>query len=196
MNPVLISVDSSGKIWVACRDSSVAVRIDPNGGPLVVAEGQTNHVGLVDMVVGLGDETETSWFPSGLQTAAKPYNYSDMTGFNERVVNAALQPYKGYWMAVNDSGHALQLWNQVSWTAALTNGCTVEAYVRAAETRTDLGSAPFEPVTNGVNVPAIRGRFIEVRLGMMRDDPSKRPVVYDVTVHGVSSGLAGGYILG
>jgi hypothetical protein len=27
-----------------------------------------------------------------------------MTGFNERVVNPGMKPFKGYWIVVNDSG--------------------------------------------------------------------------------------------
>ena len=177
-----ISVDAAGKIWAACYDASTAVRIDPHAGPLsVTSDGQTNHVGLVDMVVGVGVD-------------AHPYNYSDMTGFNARVVNPSLKPLKGYWMVVNDSGNAGQLWNLVSWTSS-TNDCTVEVYVRASDDRPGLGSAIFVQATNHAAFPAIRGRFIEVRLSMTRDDASKQPAVYDLTLYGRSSGFAGDYFL-
>jgi hypothetical protein len=188
-----ISVDASGKIWAGCFDSDTAVRIDPNAGRLVVVDGQTNHVGLVDMVVDLSNG---SWYPdpyTGLE--AHPYNYSDMTGFNTRVVNPGLKPLKGYWMVINDSGNAGQLWNRVSWTAALTNGCSIEVYVRAADDRQALGSEVFVPATNNVSVSQIRGRYIEVRLAMTRDDSSKQPVLYDLTLYGVSSGFAGDLFL-
>ena len=125
-----------------------------------------------------------------------PYNYSDTTGANVRVANPRLKPLKGYWMIVNDSGNVGQLWNKVSWNAGgLTNGCCIEVYVRASDERTGLGSAVFVPVTNNVPFPAIRGRYIEVRLGMIRDDPSKQPVLYDLTLYGVSSALVGDYFL-
>jgi hypothetical protein len=122
---------------------------------------------------------------------AAPYNYSDMTGFNERVVNPGLKPLKGYWIAIKDGGNAGQLWNKVSWSAALTNGCSIEVFVRGADQRTGLGSATFVEVTNGVSFPSIRGRFVEVRLGMIRDDSSKQPVLYDLTLSGTSSGFEG-----
>jgi hypothetical protein len=122
-------------------------------------------------------------------------NYSDITGFNVRVVNPGLEPFKGYWIAVNDSGNAGQLWNKVSWNAAVTNGCAVEVFVRAADAREDLGAEKFVGVTNGVSFPAIRGRYIEVRLGMIRDDASKQPAVYDLTLYGSSSGFAGEFYL-
>jgi subtilisin-like proprotein convertase family protein len=197
-----ISVDASGKIWAGCYDSDTAVRIDPNAGPMVavtnviagVTNIVTNYVGLVDLVVDLGDG---GWYPSPYNVEAQPYNYSDMTGFNERVVNPGLKPLKGYWMVVNDSGNLGQLWNKVCWTAAsaLTNGCSVEVYVRAADERTDLSLATFVQATNNTPFPSIRGRFIEVRLGMTRDDPSKQPILYDLTLYGVSSGFAGDYFL-
>jgi hypothetical protein len=192
--PPGVSVDAAGKIWAGCWNSDTAVRIDPAAGPLVVVDGQTNHVGLVDMMVDLGDGT---WHTSPYNLEAQPYNYSDMTGFNVRVVNPSLKPLKGYWMVVNDSGNAGQLWNKVSWTAdaAATNGCSVEVCVRASDDRNGLGSEVFVPATNNVFFPSIRGRFIEVRLAMTRDDPSKEPVVYDLTLYGESSGFAGDYFL-
>jgi hypothetical protein len=193
--PTGVSVDAAGKIWVGCWPSDTAVRIDPNAGRLVVTpDGQTNHVGLVDMMVGLGDGT---WHQAPYNQPAHPYNYSDMTGFNVRVVNPSLAPLKGYWVVVNDSGNAGQLWNKVSWNAdaALTNGCSIEVYVRAADERQWLGSEVFVPATNNVFFPSIRGRFIEVRLGMSRDEPSKEPVLYDLTLYGISSGFAGDYFL-
>ena len=164
------------------------VWIDPNAGPLVVRDGQTNHIGLVDMVVDLSNG---SWYPDNYKQPAHPYNYSDMTGFNTRVVNPGLKPLKGYWIAVNDSGNAGQLWNKVLWSAPPVEGCSIEVYVRAADDREGLGSEVFVPVTNNVAFPAIRGRYIEVRLAMTRDDASKQPLVYDLTLYGISSGFIG-----
>jgi subtilisin-like proprotein convertase family protein len=188
-SPTGVSVDAAGKIWAGCLASDTATRIEPNAGPLVVTpDGETNHVGLVDMIVDLGNGT---WHPFPYNVEANPYNYSDMTGFNMRVVNPSLKPLKGYWTVVNDSSHAGQLWNKVSWTAAVTNGCEVAVYVRASDDRNGLGGEVFMPVTNSVAFQAIRGRFIEVRLSMVRDDPSKQPLLYDLTVYGASSGFAG-----
>src|SRR5208283_5258844 len=115
--------------------------------------------------------------------AASPYNYSDMTGFNERVVNPAMKPLKGYWMAIDDSGVAGEIWKSVSWNAFTTNGCSVEVYVRANDDRLALSDEMFVQVTNNVLVtPQVKGRFIELRLSMSRDDASKQPVVNDLTL--------------
>jgi hypothetical protein len=193
--PTGVSIDSSGKIWAGCYNSDVAVRIDPNDGDQVVVNGVTNHVGAVDMVVDLGNGGVNDPHQGAYKTEAVPYNYSDMTGLNMRVVNPSLQPLKGYWIVANDSAQPGQLWNKVSWTAALTNGCSVEVYVRASDDRSGLGSETFVPATNNVLFPAIRGRYIEVRLSISRDDASKQPVLYDLTLYGTSSSFAGDYFL-
>lgn len=92
------------------------------------------------MAVDLGDGT---WHTAPYDQPAAPYNYSDMTGFNNRIVNPTLQPLKGYWVDVHDSGIEQQLWNKVSWSASIPQGCSVEVFVRAADERTALGRATF-----------------------------------------------------
>lgn len=57
------------------------------------------------------------------------------------------------------------------------------------------GSAIFVPMTNNVFFPSMRGRYVEVRLGMIRDEASKQPVVQDLTLYGTSSGFAGDFFL-
>jgi hypothetical protein len=176
-----VSVDAAGKIWAANQSTSNAMRIDPNAGQMVVTNGVTNHVGLVDMVVDLG-------------SGANPYDYSDMTGLNNRVVNPGLEPLRGYWTVIHDCGIVGEVWNRVSWNATLTNGCSVEVYVRASDDRQALANEAFVPATNdvmltGATVNGVRGRFIEVRLAMTRDDANKKPVLDDLTLYGTSSGF-------
>lgn len=172
-----VSVDSFGKIWAANLGSDNAMRIDPDAGDVVIINGVTNHVGEVDMVVSLG-------------SGAGPYNYSDMTGFNVRTVNPGLQPLKGYWTLIHDCGLAGEVWKNVSWNAALTNGCAVEVFVRASNDRLALANEIFMSATNGLAFEQqVRGRYLEVRLSIQRDTASKNPVVYDLTLHGASSGF-------
>jgi hypothetical protein len=187
-----VSVDAAGKIWVGCFDTDTAVRIDPNAGPLAIVNGETNHVGLVDMMVDLADG---SWYPAPYTNRAQPYNYSDMTGFNERVVNPALAPLKGYWAVIHDSGVAGELWNRVVWNAFLTSGCLIEVYVRAEDDRAELANAAFVVVTNSAPLVGVKGRYIEVRLAMTRDDPAKQPLLCDLTLCGSSSGFVGSLFL-
>jgi hypothetical protein len=92
-----------------------------------------------------------------------------MTGFNNRVVNPGQVPFKGYWTVVEDCGLPGQLWNKVSWTESVTTGFSVEVHVCSVEERRNLGTGEFIAVTNGVSFPSIRGRYIELRLGITRD---------------------------
>jgi subtilisin-like proprotein convertase family protein len=116
---------------------------------------------------------------------AHPYNYSDMTGFNERVVNPTFQPFKGYWIVISDGGVTNEFWQRVTWDATLTNGCSVEAFVRAADARTNLSLGTFVAVSNNAPLTGVNGRFVELRLALTRDDPSKQPTVSDVTLYGI-----------
>ena len=137
------------------------------------------------MMVNLGDG---SGHQPPYDVAARPYNYSDMTGFNNRIVNTSGKPLKGYWMEIDDCGVANEVWKSISWNASLTNGCSVEVFVRANNDRQALANEPFVPATNnGTLSPMVTGRFIEVRLAMTRDNASKQPVLYDLTLHGSSS---------
>ncbi|MCL4790030.1 MAG: hypothetical protein KJ070_25150, partial [Verrucomicrobia bacterium] len=106
--PTGVSIDTAGNIWAANFDNNTAMRINPNAGEMVVTNGMTNFVGEVDLIVELGDG---SGHQHPYDKPATPYNYSDMTGFNNRIVNPAMQPLKGYWIAMHDSGIEHQLWN-------------------------------------------------------------------------------------
>jgi len=190
--PTGVSVDSFGKLWVANLASGDAMRIDPEAGARVVTQGVTNRVGAVDMVVDLGDG---SFHPEPYNQPAWPYNYSDMTGFNNRIVNPGGQPLKGYWTVMEDSGRANEFWERVSWNAALTNGGRVEVWVRAGDDRIGLANEPFLRVSNNVPLIGVNGRFLEVRLALVRDQASQQPVLYDLTLHGRSTvWTEGGYV--
>ncbi len=158
---------------------------DSHEGDEVVTNGVTNHVGLVDMVVSLGDGT---WHPAPYNQAANPYNYSDMTGFNNRIVNPGGQPLKGYWSVIDDSGIAGEWWQRVSWSNSLPTGCTMEVFVRANDDRATLANGAFVAVSNNVPFTGVNGRYIEVHAALTRDDASQWPVLYDLTLHGLPSG--------
>jgi hypothetical protein len=181
--PTGVSVDSLGNIWAANKANNTAMRINPNAGEMVITNGATNFVGEVDMVVDLG-------------AGAGPYNYSDMTGQNNRVVNPGLQPLKGYWTVIEDSGVTSEIWERVAWSNNLPiAGCGMEVFVRASNNRQILANQLFIAVSNNVPLANVQGRYIEVRVGMTRDDASKQPVLYDLTLHGASSAFAGDYFL-
>jgi len=190
--PTGVSVDAAGKIWAANIGTHNVMRIDPNAGQIVLTTNVvggvtniiTNHVGLVDMVVDLGDG---SFHPEPYNLAASPYNYSDMTGFNNRIVNPTLQPYKGYWMVIHDSGVPELWWDRISWDAAVPDGCNIEVFVRASDDRSALARQRFLQVTNNVVIQELRGRYIELRVALIRDDPTKQPVLYRLTLHAQST---------
>jgi PA14 domain len=191
--PTGVSVDSLGYIWAANKANNTAMRINPNAGAAVVANGVTNYVGEVDMVVDLGNG---SGHPEPYNVAAAPYNYSDMTGFNNRIVNPSGQPLKGYWTVIEDSGMTNEIWQRVAWSNNLPiTGCSMEAFVRASDNRQSLANQPFVPASNNVPLVDVLGRYIELRVGLTRDNPNKQPVLYDLTLYGNSSGLVGNIFL-
>ncbi|GIX50708.1 MAG: hypothetical protein KatS3mg132_902 [Limisphaera sp.] len=179
-----VSVDAAGTIWAANHGSDNVMRIDPTAGPIVVTTNAgvlvTNRVGPVDMVVDLGDG---SFHPAPYNVAAAPYNYSDMTGFNNRIVNPTLQPLKGYWIVIHDGGRPGLWWDRISWNAFVPEGCDMEVFVRASDERLGLANEAFVPVSNNVPFTGVNGRYIEVRLALIRDDPAKQPVLHDLTLH-------------
>jgi hypothetical protein len=181
-----ISVDAAGKIWAGCWDSSTAVRMDPQAGPMVVTNGVTNYVGLVDMVVDLGNEPGNQ---------AHPYNYSDMTGFNNRVVNPGLAPLKGYWTVIHDCGIYGEIWKRVVWSHSVPAGCADEVFVRANDDRAALANEAFAAVTNDTPVPGVQGRYLEVRYGMTRTNATQQPTLSDLTLYGSSTSYGGDLFL-
>ncbi len=177
VGPTGLSVDSNGKVWVGCFDSNCVMRIDPVLGT----------AGEVDLVVPLGT---AATHPSGLD--AQPYNYSDMTGFNNHIVNThpVLKPYKGYWMVVDDSGNLGMVWETVSWVRPVPNTGRIEVHVRAAESRTGLYSQEFVAVPDTGVVPAgVIGRFLEVRVALIRDDLAHNPILNELKVCGHTTTL-------
>ena len=190
-----VSVDAAGKIWAANLGSDNVMRIDPTAGPIVVTTNAgvlvTNYVGQVDMVVDLGDG---SYHPAPYTNAAAPYNYSDMTGFNNRIVNPTLQPFKGYWIMIHDSGIPGLWWDRISWNASVPEGCDIEVFVRASDERPALARQAFVQVTNNAMLQAVHGRYIEVRVALIRDDPAKKPALHDLTLHARATSFLGGWL--
>ncbi len=180
LGPTGVSVAADGNIWVSSFYSDNVMRIDPNAGPQVVRDGLTNRLGAVDRVVHLGDGNGHTL---DYQNPAHPYNYSDMTGLNNRVVNPSLQPFKGYWTVIHDSQVNGLKWNLISWNAALTNGCEINVFVRANDDRGALSGA-FLPVTNNVAFTNVAGRYIEFRLSLSREATNQYPMINNLTLFG------------
>ncbi|HEY9173318.1 MAG TPA: hypothetical protein VI136_13615 [Verrucomicrobiae bacterium] len=199
--PTGVAVDAAGKIWASNLDSNGVMRIEPEAGTMVlwtnvvagVTNVVTNYVGQADLRVDLGDGRG---HPAPYNVAAQPYNYSDMTGFNNRIVNPGGQPLKGYWVVVDDSGQTNLVWRKVSWTDNLAQqtNCSVTVLVRASDDRGALLAKPFREVTNNVPFTGLNGRYIEVRVAMTRASATNNLVIYDLTLHGRSSTFPEGYV--
>jgi streptogramin lyase len=163
--PTGVAVDAFGKVWVSCYNSNLAVRIDPDAGP-ISSGGQ--HVGAVDLTVDLG-------------AGATPYNYSDMTGFV--VINTTVP--SGTWTVVHDGLTNGKKWGQIDWTDSIpaSTGIIVEA--RASDQVLTLAAKPWVQVEKGVSFccSGVTGRFIEIRATLFRQATiNLTPVLYDLSV--------------
>jgi hypothetical protein len=156
------------------------MRLDPkSGAQFVVTNGITNYAGAVDMVVDLGYGFEHAQ-PYRLE--ATPYDCSDMTGFDNQVINPGLHPLKGYWMLIYNGGVSSRIWNRLSWIAS-TNGCAIEAFVRASNDRLSLSNKRFIAVTNSAAFQTnVSGWYVELRFGMTRDGTNNWPVLSGVAL--------------
>lgn len=150
--PLGVSMDSQGMVWAVCENSSSAVRIDPTQGPTTNLNGTNYTVGEVVESVNLA--------PGG-----SPYTYSDMTGY---VSLSTTQP-AGVWDFVQDSGETNMLWSSITESTNVpAQGASIVTEVRAADRVTDLPTWPFRTVT-GTNIPpGIKGRYMEVRVNLLR----------------------------
>jgi hypothetical protein len=148
------------------------MRINPSSGPY----GSGNiRIGAVDLTVELGED-------------AKPYAFSDMTGFTTLAVTRA----RGYWVFVHDGGEAGKLWRRLSWSPSTQpTGTSVTIAVRAANTLTELAGTPsqnntFTPIgnNNDFSVLQITGRYLEVQVSLSRSPGvNSVPSLQNLTVH-------------
>ena len=121
---------------------------------------------------------------------AHPYNYSDMTGFNNQFVNAGRLPLKGYWAVIHDSHPLGLVWQRVAWNAVVTSGALVEVFARASDNSQALANETFAPVTNDLALAGLKGQFIELRLALIRPDATTNSSVKDISLYGTSTGFA------
>jgi hypothetical protein len=173
--PYGISMDSQGMVWTVCYGVDFgapsgygyyAMRIDPTKGPTTNIFGTNYTNGQVVEVVDLGYE-------------AQPYDYSDMTGY---VALSTTQP-AGVWDFVQDSGATNMLWSSVAAGSTNPPGSSILTEVRADDRITGLPSWPFRTV-NGSTIPrGIKGRYLEVRVNLLRSfGASQGPTLTNLAV--------------
>ena len=160
--PMGVSVDPAGCVWVTNYGDSTAMRIRPDGG--------TNSLGAVDKTIALN--------VSGLPEA-KPYNYSDMTG--SALLTSSIRV--GIWNVMHDSGMAGNVWNMIRWNTELQSvqpaGSVLIVEARASDTATQGGN--YTVVQNGVGF-ALVGRYIEVRVTFRVNDKLQSPLLADLSI--------------
>jgi streptogramin lyase len=162
--PTGVAVDANGKVWVSCYNSSQAMRIDPNAGPIV----NGHPLGAVDLVVDLG-------------AGANPYNYSDMTGYV--VINATVP--SGTWNTIHDGGVAGIKWGEMNWTDSIPEGTGVRVEARASDNLLTLAEYPFVEVQKGVSFccDGVTGRYVEIRVTLFRQQSVNiSPILYDLSI--------------
>jgi hypothetical protein len=113
-----------------------------------------------------------------------PYTYSDAAGFAARNVTNPT----GTWTVVFDGGAAGTPWGAVSWNDLVPTGASVQVSVRAANTVPDLAALPYQAVSKGAQFAAT-GRFIQVLARLNANSNRDSPVVFDLTVNSIASGV-------
>jgi hypothetical protein len=169
-----VAVDAAGRIWTANINSSTAMRIDPDAGPLSTTPGfEGMRVGAVDKTVDFPATTTAGLsLPSG-----NPYNYSDMTGSSLKGA-----PDSGTWTALYDSGVPGATWGTVTWTATVPAGSSLAVNVVAGDDSSAFGAGT--PVTNGSEFAAT-GRYVKITVVLNRAPggaPEGSPVLEDLTL--------------
>lgn len=164
-SPHGVCIDSQQRVWAICFEPAengkyYAMRIDPTQG---VDPNTGNIVGQVVEAVDLGQ-----FPPFDGEYYHGPYNYSDMSGF---VSLSTTQP-AGVWDFVEDSGADYTHWSSVTLDSVLNSG-NIIVEVRAADRMSDLPAWQFRRLngTSGTiafGSPAMKGRYIEVRVNLLR----------------------------
>ena len=154
--PTGVAVDADGFIWATCYYGRVAVKIDPNAGP-IGADGVTPVGAVVDQTVDLGGNL---------------YNYSDMTG-------STLQgaPNMGSWSVVYDSGELGAEWGYLEWNS--NSDGEINATIASSDDGVTFGSGIA--VANGDKFD-LTGQFLKITINLTRGDDGSTPVLYDLTV--------------
>ncbi|MEM1165652.1 MAG: hypothetical protein AAGI30_05110 [Planctomycetota bacterium] len=164
--PTGVAVDAEGMVWVTNQGSNTVKKIDPHA--------DTDGLGAVIDTINLGAD-------------AGPYNYSDMTGYVGLQTTGAAT-----WTEVVDGGIFNGMWQAIRWNetcaAAIEPepaGTSIEVCVRAGNRVAELADRPWIPVTNGVPLGGVAGRFVEIRarlIGSCTSDPYASPVLCDLTL--------------
>ncbi len=157
--PTGVAVDAKGFIWATCYYGRVAVKIDPNAGP-IGSDGVT-HVGtVVDTTDDLGGNL---------------YNYSDMTG-------STLQgaPNMGTWSVIYNSSITDAKWGVIDWNEVIVGDGNINVTVASSNDGVNFG-APLD-VVNGADTTVADGQYLKVTVNFKRATTGQSPILEDITV--------------
>jgi YD repeat-containing protein len=163
-----VAVDGFGKVWVPERHR--VSRIDPQAGQIRLFEGHGIPVGAVDLSVDIGQ-------------GARPYTYSDMTGF----VSWNTFP-QGTWTHTVDAEHFDALWYMVSAQGSTPEGSSIELRARASNDRATLDLLPYTRIASDQILREITGRYLQVQATLRSPSWAVIPALEELVIHCVSVG--------
>lgn len=169
----VVSVPTDNTIWVANSGADNVTRMANSGSPSInigvgaqptgVAVDSSGFVWVINRdsnpVHRINPSTLAISTPITLPSGSRSYSYSDMTGVPLYHTTAPA----GVLATTTDESQSVWV-EGVSWTAAVGDG-TISAWVRAADTVTDLGKELYWPAGNDADIlcQGIRGRYVQIR---------------------------------
>ncbi|MBI5534201.1 MAG: hypothetical protein HY898_15870, partial [Deltaproteobacteria bacterium] len=204
-----VTLDLQGNVWASGYGNAQVYKYNP-AGTLIgqYATGAANPHGLsVDFQGNIwsvhdGAPHLVKFSPAGANLGAfnigspaagydyTPYLYSDYTG----VQIDRIAPYTriGIWEGTYDGGANAIPWSNVTWNTepqgAVPTETTLKVSARAADTLSELATAPYAPCQNGTPMVGIKGRYVQVKVDF-QGPGYKTPVLADLAVHGPCGNL-------
>ncbi|MFH1529624.1 MAG: hypothetical protein ABIK09_02695 [Pseudomonadota bacterium] len=157
--PIGVALDSGGYVWAVNYGSSNAMKIDPHTGQ------------------------KFGPYPVG----QSPYTYSDMTGYALQNFTA---PQGSYSTTLGGWSEIRVKWESLWVNAEIPVGANIMVEVRTAMTEEVLEVTPwqgmfgpFPPDTFPLDLsilPAMDGKYLEVRLWLFSEDKASTPIVKEI----------------
>ena len=179
-----IAVDNFGKVWANSYRDGYAHILDSiarNGKPVGNKLGKfavCDTTGLAPCLCGNG--TPCTGCRCSSPSAAGPYTYSDMTGFQLQV---AMEPAQGTWTRTYDVCCAA-IFTNVTWEGDTPPGTEVLVRARTAGDQNDLKTAIWGPyVPKGQRLQVVPNRFIQIMFLLKTKDSRRTPTIRSAKLH-------------
>ncbi|MFC1598854.1 DUF1566 domain-containing protein [Patescibacteria group bacterium] len=204
-----VTVDISGKIWIAMDYSNQVVKINdvnnPAGSyeiknlsgygsfPIGIAGDSMGQVWVVKQNYWAGDTlnyTDVN-LPGGTietfqinpyQGNIAPYTYSDMTGINRAMVLRS-----GVWYATYDKVRTSNIWGNVTWQESIPDPTqqSIEVYVEVSNSDTPTGNWSVDAATwNALPAESSsrQGRYLHIKTILRSSQRGVTPVLWDFII--------------